>query len=573
MGCLKHPSVLIALLAGISAVFGVAVLAAEAGSTLRFTDVAAEAGIHAAMRCGGPEKRWIPEANGSGAAWLDYDNDGLMDLLIVNGGTMEQLRKTIAGGKPAPVPGGVYLFHNMGGERFEDVTEKAGLANPYWGTGANAADYNNDGFTDILITTIGIDLLYRNNGNGTFTEVGKSAGLRQTIAWHTGSAFGDFDGDGKLDLFITGYVNIHSMSFNEPAPVCDYFGQHVFCGPIGLKGEHSVLYHNNGDGTFTDITKASGIGNAPAAHGFTAVTGDFNGDGKLDIFVANDSDPNYLFLNQGDGTFKEAALDRGVAFNADGRAQSNMGVAAGDFGRTGQNDVLTTTFNKDYFPLFQRDGSGMYEEVASSTGLTTATMKYLGWACGFTDFANSGARDLWTANGHVYPTDESYYEPIAIFRRTAGAVKQIYSFPPKPSNSYRGGCTGDFNNDGRVDLLVLPIAGSPVLLRNDTVNQNQWVGFRLRGTRSNRDAIGATVAVTACGQKQVDMVRSGGSYISRNDPRLHFGIGSCSSVARVDIKWPSGTVQSLSSVKPDRYITVEEPETDSQKKPMVQNNE
>lgn len=534
-------------------------LTAASDQQLHFTDVASLSGIHAVMRCGGPEKRWIPEANGTGAAWLDYDNDGLMDLLIVNGGSMDQLRKTLAGEKMAPVPGGVYLFHNLGNGRFEDVTEKAGLANPYWGTGANAADYNNDGFTDILITSIGVDLLYRNNGNGTFTEVGKIAGLRQTPAWHTGSAFGDFDGDGNLDLFIAGYVDIHSMSFNEPAPVCDYFGHHVFCGPIGLKGERSVLYHNNGDGTFRDVTKASGIANVPPAHGFTPVTGDFNGDGKLDILVANDSDPNYLFLNQGDGTFKESALDRGVAFNADGRAQSNMGVAVGDFGKGTRQDVLTTTFGRDYYPLFRPDKSGMYEEVAASTGLATVTGKYLGWACGLTDFDNSGARDFWTANGHVYPTEKDYNEPIAIFRSTANKTEQIFTFPAAPNNSYRGGCVGDFNNDGRMDLVVLPISGTPVLLRNDTVNRDAWVGFKLRGTRSNHDAVGAVVMLESCGQTQRGEVRSGGSYISRNDPRLHFGLGACGKIDRVTIRWPKGTIQVLNSVQLNRYSLIEEP--------------
>ncbi|MGH9581823.1 MAG: FG-GAP repeat domain-containing protein, partial [Bryobacteraceae bacterium] len=394
----------------------IALLSGHPGRELAFTDVAAEAGIHAELRCGGPGKRWIPEANGSGAAWLDYDNDGKMDLLIVNGGTMDQLRSILAGKKPAPAKGNVYLFHNLGNGKFEDVTAKAGLSNAYWGTGANAADYDNDGFTDILITTIGRDLLYHNNGNGTFAEVGKSAGLRQSIAWHTGSAFGDFDGDGRLDLFITGYIDIHSLSLYKPAPVCNYLGQHVFCGPIGFKGGTSVLYHNNGDGTFTDVTGKSGIGAAPSAHGFTAVTGDFNGDGKLDIFVANDSDPNYLFINQGNGTFKEAALDHGVAFNADGRVQSNMGVAVGDYGGSGHLDLLTTTFNKDYFPLFRQNKPGMYEEVASSTGLDAVTSHYFGWACGLTDFENSGTQDFWTANGHVYPTDKDYFEPITIFR-------------------------------------------------------------------------------------------------------------------------------------------------------------
>ncbi|MBV8807577.1 MAG: CRTAC1 family protein, partial [Acidobacteriaceae bacterium] len=441
----------------------------------------------------------------------------------------------------------------------EDVTDKAGLTNPYWGTGANAADYNNDGFTDILITTIGRDLLYRNNGNGTFTEISKAAGLRQNVAWHTGSAFGDFDGDGNLDLFITGYVDLQALSFDREPPVCENFGQHTFCGPIGLKGGTSVLYHNNGDGTFTDVSKASGIAKAPPAHGFTVVTGDFNSDGKLDIFVTNDSDPNYLFLNQGDGTFKEAALDRGVAFNADGRAQSNMGVAVGEYGNTGRTDVLTTTFNKDYFPLFRPDKTGIYEEVSSSTGLATLTSKYLGWACGLADFDNSGRRDFWTANGHVYPTDKDYNEPITIFRSIDDKTSLTYSYPVVPNNSYRGGASGDFNNDGKMDLIVLPIAGTPVLLRNDTAEDNAWVGLTLRGTRSNRDAIGAVVTLEACGEKQTDSVRNGGSYISRNDPRLHFGLGACTHVESLTIHWPKGDTQVLKSVAVNKYVTIEEP--------------
>ncbi len=529
-------------------------------ATLEFKDVAGVAGIRAELRCGGPDKRWIPEANGSGAAWLDYDNDGLMDLLIVNGGTMDQLRKIVAGERLQPVPGGVYLFHNLGNGHFEDVTAKTGLANPYWGTGANAADYNNDGFTDILITTIGRDLLYRNNGNGTFTDVGQAAGLRATTAWHTGSAFGDFDGDGNLDLFITGYIDIHSLSWKEPAPTCDYFGQHVFCGPIGLNGERGVLYHNNGNGTFTDVWKMAGIAKAPPAHGFTAVAGDFNGDGKLDIFVANDSDPNYLFLNQGNGTFKEEALDRGVAFNADGRTQSNMGVAVGEYGKSsGRLDVLTTTFNKDYFPLFRQDKPGVYEEISSATGLATVTEKYLGWACGLADFENSGMRDFWTANGHVYPTDKDYFEPITIFRSAGATSTLVFSYPAKPNNSYRGGCTGDFDNDGKIDLLALPIAGSPVLLKNETASGNAWVGFSLRGTKCNRDAIGATLVIEACGVQQSETLRNGGSYLSRNDPRLHFGLGACTKVDRVSIQWPDGSKQELRDVHPNRYVAVQEP--------------
>lgn len=526
---------------------------------IQLTEIAAKAGIRAEMRCGGPEKRWIPEANGSGAAWLDYDNDGLMDLLIVNGSSMEQLRKIVAGQIPPSSEGGVYLFRNLGNGHFEDVTEKAGLSNPYWGTGANAADFNNDGFTDILITTIGRDLLYKNNGNGTFSEVSKAAGLSQNVAWHTGSAFGDFDGDGNLDLYITGYVDVHSFSFNEPAPVCQYLGLSVFCGPIGLKGERGVLYHSNGDGTFRDVTKQAGVGDVNPAHGFSAVFDDFNQDGKIDIFVANDSDPNFLFLNQGNGTFKESGLERGVAFNADGRAQSNMGVAVGDYANAGKLDILTTTFYQDYFPLFKQEKPGFYEDVSSSVRLATITMPYLGWACGFTDFDNDGARELWTANGHVYPEHMHYRQPFTVFRNHGGTFSLTYSFPDTPNNSYRGGAAGDFNNDGKVDVIVLPVSGAPLLFENRTSNSDSWIGLRLRGTRSNRDAIGASVRVESCGSTQFDTVRNGDSYLSHNDPRLHFGLGSCTKVDRVRITWPLGSVQVLKNLPVNRYISIEEP--------------
>jgi enediyne biosynthesis protein E4 len=556
MSSLNTPSVV--FIAGALLASGVA-LVASSEEKLAFTDVAAQAGIHAVMRCGGAEKRWIPEANGSGAAWLDYDNDGLPDLLIVNGGTMPQLREILAGKRPEAARGSVYLFHNLGNGRFEDVTEKAGLSDPYWGTGANAADFDNDGFTDILITNIGVDLLYRNNGNGTFTEVGRQAGLPQNSEWHTGSAFGDFDNDGKLDLFITGYIDLHAMSFAEPAPVCDYFGQHTFCGPIGLPGTRPRLYRNNGNGTFTDVTQSSGIAAAPPAHGVTAVTGDFNGDGKLDIFVANDSDPNLLFLNNGNFKFKEAALDSGLAYNADGRVQSNMGIAAGEFGRSGRLDVLTTTFNKDYFPLFRQNKSGTFEEIAAAAGIATVTSKFLGWACGLTDFSNSANHDFWSANGHVYPTDKDYLEPITIFRSMGHRASLIYAFPGAPNNSYRGGATADFDNDGKIDLVILPISGNPVLLRNETLNRNAWLGVTLRGTRSNWDAIGAKVTLEACGQKQFEEERNGGSYISHNDSRIHFGLGSCSKIDRLSVQWPSGTLQVLDSAPLNRYIVVEEP--------------
>jgi len=307
------------------------------------------------------------------------------------------------------------------------------------------------------------------------------------------------------------------------------------------------------------VTKQAGLGNLNAAHGFSAVSDDFNQDGKIDIFVANDSDPNFLFLNQGNGTFKEAAPERGLAFNVDGRAQSNMGVAVADYNNQGRLAVLTTTFYQDYFPLFRQGKLGFFDDVSSEVGLATATMPYLGWACGFTDFDNDGLRELWTANGHVYPTHPHYLQPFAVFQNRGGKLAQAYSFPVIPNNSYRGGATGDFDNDGKPDVVILPIAGHALLLRNESSNQNSWIGFWLRGTRSNRDAIGSRVRVEACGSTQFDTVRNGDSYISRNDPRLHFGLGSCSKVDRVTTTWPRGTVQVLNNLPVNRYMTVEEP--------------
>jgi hypothetical protein len=517
------------------------------------------------MVCGGPEKKWIPEANGSGCAAFDYNDDGWLDLLIVNGSAMPRLMDIVAGRSLAPLKSSIYLYRNLGDGRFEDVTEAAGLVNPYWGTGANAADFNNDRRTDILVTNIGRDLLFQNNGDGTFKEIGKEAGLTQDLHWHTGSAFGDYDSDGHLDLYVAGYVDIRALDWSKEAPVCTYKNLSVFCGPLGLKGERDILYHNNRNGTFTEVTRQAGVVDVEARYGFTVVFDDFNQDGKPDIFVANDSVANYLYINQGNGKFVESALISGVAYNSDGKSQANMGVAVGDYDIDQKLDLFVTTFSQDYFPLFAQRERGLYEEISNQTGLALSTASYLGWACGFGDVGNRGAADLWIANGHVYPDADklgstSYYQPFVIYQYRASRFSVLReAIPDVPANSYRGACMGDFNNDGRLDFVVLPISGAPLLLMNTTQSDYSWIGFVLQGSRSNRDAIGTKLSVEHCGQIQFNTLRNGGSYISRNDSRVHFGLGRCSKVDQATITWPNGKRQILRDIAANQYLSVRQP--------------
>lgn len=535
---------------------------ADPSGTLRFVDTAAQSGLRAELVCGGAGKQWITDANGSGVALLDYDRDGQLDVFIVNGSTTPRLIRILEGTTPAPpAGGGLHLFRNLGGGRFADVTAKAGLSNPYWGTGANAADFDNDGFADLLVTNIGVDLLFRNNRNGTFSEIGKSAGLSRHTHWHTGSAFGDYDSDGHPDLYVAGYVDVRSINFRAAPGVCNYRGLPGFCGPLNLKGEPDLLYRNNGDGTFSDVTAQAKVVDRETRYGFTVVFEDFNHDSRPDIFVANDSGANYLYLNSGDGTFEESALVSGVAFNGDGRSQANMGVAVGDYDNDSQLDLLTTTFSEDHFPLYRQSSPGFYEDVSAAVGLAAATVPYLGWAAGFADFDNDGTRELWVANGHVYPAagklgSTTYHQPFSVFQNRGGRFTEARLDLPK--NSYRGAATGDFDNDGRLDGIVLPIAGAPMLLSNRTANTGSWIGFSLTGVRSNRDALGARVQVEGCGRKWFDTVRNGGSYLSRNDSRLHFGLGECRAVDRASIVWPSGTRQVVARPSINRYIAVRE---------------
>lgn len=509
------------------------------------------------IECGGTTKAWIMEANGTGVAVLDFDADGFMDLLVVNGGSVEQLAKLLRTGALEPRQNGLFLFRNLRNGQFEDVTLKAKLSNPYWGTGANAADFDGDGWTDILITAIGRDLLYRNNGDGTFTNVSRPAGLRESIAWHTGSAFGDYDGDGDEDLYIAGYVNIRSLGLGRAAPVCRYLDLPVFCGPKDLQGERDVFYRNNGDGTFTEATGAAQLTESVPRYGFTVVFDDFNGDGRPDIFVANDSSPNYLYVNTGKGTFTEDGLASGLAFNGDGKSQANMGVAVGDVNNDGLLDVLTTTFSEDYFPLFEQTRVGEYEDVSARVGLVGNTTPLLGWACGFDDLDNDGWKDLWIANGHVYPTvakagRSTYEQAVVAFRNDEGSFRQSAQvLNTGQKQSWRGGASGDFDNDGKIDLVVTPVSGLPLLLENRSPDTHHWIGISLQGR-----TLGTRITVEGCGQAWMDTARNGGSYLSGNDPRKHFGLGACESVRRVRLSSPSGKEQILLNPGIDRYHTV-----------------
>lgn len=528
-------------------------LLAGASLSIHLADRTAASGIGAVLHGGSPEKKWIMEANGGGVAVFDYDNDGDMDLLFTGGGSVEVIQQNPAKGRQD----GVFLYRNRGDGTFTDVTRSAGLANPFWGAGVNASDYDGDGFTDILLTNIGQDILYRNLGNGTFADVSRPAGLKTATAWHTGSAFLDYDADGDLDLYIAGYVSVTRLGVGNSAPVCRYLDLPVFCGPVSLPGEPDVFYRNNGHGVLEEATFTTGLTETEPRFGFTVVAADFNQDRTPDIFVANDSGPNYLYLNNGKGRFLESALTAGVAYNADGKAQANMGVAVADYDNDGDPDLLTTTFSEDYFPLFQQTSPGVFEDVSAAAGLVTSTSPLLGWACGFADMDNDGWRDLWLANGHVYPTigkagRTAYHQPVLVMQnhlgKFGGPAHELATAAPR---SWRGGAAGDFNNDGRMDLVVTPVDGQPALLINESNSRHRWIGFDLRGTSA-----GAAVYVQGCGRRWVDAIRSGGSYLSSEDPRRHFGLGSCAAVDQVTVVWPSGRQKVLKNPAPGRYHVI-----------------
>jgi enediyne biosynthesis protein E4 len=525
-----------------------------------FVDVASAAGLHEPVIYGGVDsKKYILEATGCGCAFIDYDNDGWMDIFLLSG--------TRLGGDPPDATNRLYKNNRDG--TFTDVTEKAGLKAVGWASGVCVGDYNNDGFEDIFCTFFGQNRLYRNNGDGTFTEVTKAAGVwNEQPRWGAGCSFVDYDRDGHLDLFVSNYVR---FSF-EHAPVpgenvnCNWKGVPVECGPRGLPtGRHS-LYHNNGDGTFTDVSEKAGIAKATDSYGMTVVAADFDEDGWPDIFVACDSTPSLLFMNNHDGTFREEGVLRGVALSDDGMEQAGMGVGVGDYDLDGHLDLFKTHFAEDANGLYHNDGKGNFDDLTRSSRVAVDT-RYICWGAGIVDLDNDGYPDLFMVTGNVYPEVErklpQYPDktPRAVFRNLGNRTFEELVEEAGPgvaaAHCSRGCAFGDFDNDGDIDILVVNLNEPPSLLRNDMKQKENWIKVKLEGVKSNRSAIGARVIVRYGQKIQAQAVLSQSSFYSCNDSRLHFGLGGFD-VVDLDIHWPNGLHEEYKKLPANRLVTLRE---------------
>ena len=526
-----------------------------------FTDIAQQAGLRAPTIYGEADTwKFIYESVGGGCAFIDFDNDGWMDLFILGG--------TLLAGAPSGATNRLYRNNRDG--TFTDVTDHAGLHEAGWASGVCIGDYNNDGFDDIFCTFYGRNKLYRNNGNGTFTDVTKEAGLLDAeIRFGSGCSFLDYNRDGHLDLFVANYVNFDTE--HPPLPsvektTCSFEGMAVSCGPRGMKpGRHS-LYRNNGDGTFTDVSVPSGIAKFTGSYGLTAVTADLDGDGWPDIFVACDSTPSLLFMNNHDGTFREEGLNRGVAVSGEGKEQAGMGIGLGDLDFSGNTSLLVTHFQREATGVYRNTGKANFDDVTAHSHLDTES-RYVSWGIAVSDFDNDGLLDVLWATGNVYPEVEHRYPqypfkgPRVLFRNLGNAVFERLGAEAGPAlaqrHSSRGLAVGDFDNDGDLDMVIMNINEPPSLLRNDAPDGNHWLKVKLVGTQSNRSAIGSRVLVHFNGKVQLQDLLSQQSYLSCNDPRLHFGLGKAKA-ADIDIYWPNGAHERYANVGIDRLLTFKE---------------
>jgi enediyne biosynthesis protein E4 len=525
-----------------------------------FRDVAKESGIDFKLISGLPDKRYIVESMGGGIAVFDYNNDGFPDIYIANGSTIDAER---AGNNTAEDR----LYRNNGNGTFTDVTHLAGLGDRRWTMGVAIADVNNDGFDDIYITNYGRNRLYLNNGDGTFRDFSSESGV-DISGWSSGASFADFDGDGLVDLYVASYLNVDILNIPKEGLLCRYRGIPVQCGPRGLTPGSGHLFKNLGGGHFQDVTAASNIGKAPPSYGLGVAWGDLDNDGRPDLFVANDSLPNYLFHNDGNGKFTETALASGVALREDGREQAGMGVDIGDYDNDGNLDIVLTTFSDDYKMLFHNDGTGHFEDASSRAGLVQPTWNLLGWGVQFVDLNNDGYQDIVMANGHVFPEVDRHsfattyrQRPSAFLNQRNGQFKDVAaSLGPafELAESSRGLAVASLSNNGFMDIVISNLDAQPWIIKNPG-NTGHWLLLKLKGTLSNRDAIGARVTLKAGNLRQLREVKSGGSYQSHSDFRLHFGLGEALSADEIKVRWPSGHQQTLHNVKANQILTIEEP--------------
>ncbi len=532
-----------------------------------FNDVTAGAGLSSVrLVSGSPSKDYILETIGTGAAAFDFDNDGLLDLYFANGSRLPGFAR---GKEPTP-----RLFRNRGDGTFEDVSVGSGLADPFWGFGVAVGDYDNDGWTDLYVTAWGPNRLYHNEGDGTFEEEGRQSGADNS-RWGASAAFADFDSDGALDLYVANYVAFDTNTVprrGDPDHPCLYRGALVMCGPTGLKGEVDVLYHNNGDGTFSDVTAAAGIRTDIGMFGLGVAAADYDGDGDVDIYVANDTTPNQLYRNRGDGTFEEVGALSGVAYGVDGTEQGSMGTSFGDYDGDGRLDLAVTNFSHQFYQLFRYTGDGFFDDVSFAAGIAQKTYLMLGWATDFFDYDNDGYQDIFFANGHVYPTADAmqvgttFAQPNQLFRNVAAAAggRTFLDVSADAGDSFiaprshRAGGVLDFDGDGGLDLLLTVIDGGVVLLRNQRGAAGGWIGFKLAGTSSNRSAVGTHVTLQAGGREQMWYAQGGGSFLWSCDKRVHFGLGGAEKIESVTVKWPSGRSQEFEHLAPGReYVLIE----------------